>query len=137
MSIRRTHTDNPQHPAAIVGFAIFLIGFGAAPLALTALAFGSGTAALVAAIVRAAYPPEVDSAALAHLHSASGGNLVYLRHLVEGSVDSGALVLDDGVWRFRRPPEGTPLLADLLRRPLQPLSERARELADLVALRTR
>ncbi|OBC07899.1 hypothetical protein A5788_15145 [Gordonia sp. 852002-50816_SCH5313054-c] len=51
MSIRRTHTDNPQHPAAIVGFAIFLIGFGAAPLALTALAFGSGTAALVAAIV--------------------------------------------------------------------------------------
>ncbi|MFF0709586.1 hypothetical protein [Gordonia sputi] len=51
MSIRRTHTDNPQHPAAIVGFAIFLNGFGAAPLALTALAFGHGTAALVAAIV--------------------------------------------------------------------------------------
>ena len=36
MSIQRTHTDNPQHPAAIAGFAIFLVGFGAAPLALTA-----------------------------------------------------------------------------------------------------
>lgn len=51
MSIQRTHTDNPQHPGAIVGFAIFLVGFGAAPLALTALAFGNGAAALVAAIV--------------------------------------------------------------------------------------
>lgn len=94
----------------------------------------AATPAEVEAIVRRVLAPAVDTAAVEHLRRVSAGNLLYLRHLVEGSVQSGALAAEGGLWIFRRPPEGTPLLADVLRRRFAPLSAAAREVADLLAV---
>lgn len=85
-------------------------------------------------ILRRALVPAVSTAAVEHLRRASEGNLLYLRHLVEGSVRSGALSADYDLWSFRRPPEGTPLLNDMLRRRFASLSAASRELADLLAV---
>lgn len=88
----------------------------------------------VAALVHRALHPAVDPGTVEHLRRSSEGNLLYLRHLVEGSVSSGALALDDGVWRFLREPDATPLLEDVLRGAFAALPSPARELADLLAL---
>ncbi|MGU3583639.1 LuxR C-terminal-related transcriptional regulator [Rhodococcus sp. C26F] len=44
----------------------------------------------------------------------SGGNALFLRHLVEGALDAGHLVQTSGVWQLRGQTAATPGLAELL-----------------------
>ena len=50
----------------------------------------------------------------ATLLDASAGNVLYLRELVDGSIASGVLAAEDGVWRLRGPMVGTPQLEEII-----------------------
>lgn len=92
------------------------------------------TASDVETILRRALRPAVDTAAVEHLRRASDGNLFHLRHLVEGSIRSGALVADDGLWVLHGPPDRTPVLDEVVRASFARFTPEARELADLIAV---
>ena len=92
------------------------------------------TAGDVETILRRALRPAVDTAAVEHLRRASDGNLFHLRHLVEGSIRSGTLVAEDGLWVLHGPPERTPILDEVVRASFARLTPKARELADLIAV---
>src|SRR6202012_4026807 len=58
----------------------------------------------VRALVEAALADPVEEAALRWVTDVSRGNALYVRELVRGAVDDGALVHGDGFWRMDAPP---------------------------------
>jgi hypothetical protein len=75
----------------------------------------------------------VDGPAAHTLWSTSLGNVLFLRELVLGAQQSGALVDDDGVWRLARPLTSTPRLNDLVAARVGSVGENGRRALELLA----
>jgi DNA-binding CsgD family transcriptional regulator len=66
--------------------------------------------------------------------SVSEGNALYVRELVTGALEAGALVQDGGWWRLRRRPSVAPALVELISGRMAELSAEERGAIELVAL---
>ncbi len=86
------------------------------------------------ALVQLALGGPVDRAAVRRLVKASAGNVLYLRELVQGALESGALTSWRGMWRSTGSLTDSPRLRDLIEHRLLGLSESEREIVELVAL---
>ena len=71
----------------------------------------------VRALVETALADPVEEAALRWVTDVSRGNALYVRELVRGAVDDGALVHGDGFWRMDGPPSTNASLVELVGRP--------------------
>jgi DNA-binding CsgD family transcriptional regulator/tetratricopeptide (TPR) repeat protein len=76
----------------------------------------------------------VDGATVQALVAASAGNVLFLRELVQGGLESGALRVESGFWRLRGPVAGTARLRDLISARVVGLPDDEREALELVAL---
>ncbi len=88
----------------------------------------------VRALVETALADPVEEAALRWVTDVSGGNALYVRELVRGAVDDGALVHGDGFWRMDGPPSTNASLVELVGRRMAGLNAGERELVELLAL---
>ncbi|MGW9167522.1 LuxR C-terminal-related transcriptional regulator [Agromyces sp. NPDC055658] len=82
---------------------------------------------------------QVLGAPIAHrdaveLHRASHGNPLFLRELVIGAVETGALVRAGEHWQLEGDPVGTPALRDLIRARLRGLGPEERDAIERLAL---
>ncbi|MBV9950660.1 MAG: AAA family ATPase [Acidimicrobiia bacterium] len=84
------------------------------------------------ALVDHALDGDVDGVTRHRLVSTSGGNPLYLRELVHGCIDSGALVDQDGLWRLDRPLEASDRLVEIVALRLAGLDAGALALLQLV-----
>lgn len=87
----------------------------------------------IAQLLPAVLGGPVDGATLRYLESRSAGNVLYLRHLVLGALDAGALRLDEGVWRLVDPQPLPATLVELVEARLAGLGDAARGLLETVA----
>lgn len=85
-------------------------------------------------LVRTVLGDQVDGAALRELVSASNGNVLFLRELVTGALESGALVHSGRLWRLTGSLVTSPRLQDLIHHRLGSLTATEREALELVAL---
>jgi DNA-binding CsgD family transcriptional regulator len=76
----------------------------------------------------------VDGPAAHALWSTSGGNVLFLRELVLGARQSGALVDEGGVWRLAGRLTSTPRLNELVASRVARVDENGRRALDLLAL---
>jgi DNA-binding CsgD family transcriptional regulator/chromosome segregation and condensation protein ScpB len=76
----------------------------------------------------------VDGATLQSLVESSGGNVLFLRELIQGALESGALTSELGLWRLRGSLAHSPRLRDLIEQRLAGLSEQEHEALELIAL---
>lgn len=76
----------------------------------------------------------LDGATQQAIIAASAGNVLFLRELVLGAVESGALTCDLGLWRLSGSLAHSPRLVDLIQQRLAGLSEQEIEALELVAL---
>ncbi|GAA3468937.1 helix-turn-helix transcriptional regulator [Nonomuraea roseola] len=84
----------------------------------------------VGRILAAVLGDPVESASVTRLHRLAQGNALFLRELVAGALDAGALVRVQGLWRLESAPPVAPALADLVAARigrLEPLEEEALE----------
>jgi DNA-binding CsgD family transcriptional regulator len=81
-----------------------------------------------------ALPGGIDGRARSTLLAACGGNLLYLRELVNGLTEAGVLGRSRGHWELTGPVTAPPRLAELVELRLRSLTEPARRLLDAVAL---
>ncbi|HXD63892.1 MAG TPA: LuxR C-terminal-related transcriptional regulator [Solirubrobacteraceae bacterium] len=88
----------------------------------------------VRALVETALADPVEEAALRWVTDVSRGNALYVRELVRGAVDDGALVHGDGFWRMDGPPSTNASLVELVGRRMAELTTGERELVELLAL---
>ncbi|WP_406054166.1 LuxR C-terminal-related transcriptional regulator [Streptomyces sp. NBC_01077] len=85
-------------------------------------------------VLRAALQGPLGRRALHDLHTASGGNVLYLHELAQGALQSGALVSDGEIWEMAEDrPTGTPKLAELIRTRLAAADSAARPVLELLA----
>ncbi|MFJ9752805.1 helix-turn-helix transcriptional regulator [Streptomyces chartreusis] len=69
------------------------------------------------------------------LFDISAGNPLYLRELIKGALESGALVTDGGVWQLTAGSfPGTPRLRELIERHLPAVGETGRHIFELLSL---
>jgi DNA-binding NarL/FixJ family response regulator len=64
----------------------------------------------------------------------SGGNVLFLRELIQGGLEAETLVREFGIWRLTGPAAGSPRLQDLIGSRLRGLSVDERSALELVAL---
>jgi DNA-binding CsgD family transcriptional regulator len=76
----------------------------------------------------------VDAASVRQLADHSGGNPMALRELVSGTLDSGALAADGGLWRLRGGVRPTARLVELAALRLRDLSAAERTVLELVTV---
>jgi DNA-binding CsgD family transcriptional regulator/tetratricopeptide (TPR) repeat protein len=76
----------------------------------------------------------VAGGTLRALVEASRGNVLFLRELVHGGLETGTLVKQLGIWRLTGPLAGSPRLQDLIGSRLRGLSTDERAALELVAL---
>jgi DNA-binding NarL/FixJ family response regulator len=67
------------------------------------------------------------------LHTISGGNVLWLRHLVEAERAAGRLTRGPSAWRLVAPPEPSPALEDLVATRIGHLSDAEQRALELVA----
>jgi DNA-binding NarL/FixJ family response regulator len=87
-----------------------------------------------AALLDAVLHGPVDAQALRRLHDTTRGNVLWLRHLVDGERAAGRLVVDDGRRSWHGTPELSPALEQLLADRIGTLDEGERHALELVAL---
>jgi DNA-binding CsgD family transcriptional regulator len=75
----------------------------------------------------------VDEAAVAELAQRCRGNVLFLRELVHGALESGALANAGGVWRLTQELHPTERLVELVEARLAGLAEEERELLEVVS----
>jgi DNA-binding CsgD family transcriptional regulator len=75
----------------------------------------------------------VDGVTKRHLISRCGGNIQFLRELVMGALDAGALRDEGGVWRMAAPAPPSDRLAELVESRLRGLSDAERSVLETVA----
>lgn len=75
----------------------------------------------------------VDPASGRRLHTISGGNVLWLRHLVEAERAAGRLDRGPSTWRLLAPPEPSPALEDLVATRIGHLSDAERRALELLA----
>lgn len=76
----------------------------------------------------------VDGSTLQSLVEASAGNVLFLRELVQGAIESGALTSELGLWRLNRSLAHSSRLTDLIEHRLTGLAEQERDALEMVAL---
>ncbi|MGA8682481.1 MAG: AAA family ATPase [Acidimicrobiales bacterium] len=86
------------------------------------------------ALVGAVLGGPVDGAALQALMRQSSGNVLFLRELVQGALESGALASQRGIWRLEGSLAASPRLRDLIDERFRGLSRAERETLELLAL---
>ena len=75
----------------------------------------------------------VDSRTIERLWRATRGNVLFLRELVEGGCETGALRNRDGVWRWEGPMKPTPRLREIVQAQLGGLGSDERTALELLA----
>lgn len=88
----------------------------------------------VSALLRQVLGAEIDHTTLRQLEMVSEGNPLFLRELVTGGTDSGALSSEDGVWHWQGPLLPATRLLDLIRDRLMQLDEEQLEVLEILAL---
>ncbi|MDA0185301.1 AAA family ATPase, partial [Solirubrobacter phytolaccae] len=88
----------------------------------------------VRALIEAALGDPVQEAALRWVTDVGQGNALYVRELVAGAIDAGALVHAPGFWRLNGTPPTSASLIELVGERLQALGEEQRAAVELVAL---
>ncbi len=88
----------------------------------------------VRALVEAALGDPVEEAALDWVAEVSRGNVLYVRELVRGAVEAGALVWSPGFWRLEGRPTASPSLVDLIGQRMDGLTADHRHGVELLAL---
>jgi DNA-binding NarL/FixJ family response regulator len=88
----------------------------------------------VRSLVEAALGDPVEEAALEWVAEVSRGNVLYVRELVRGAVEAGALVRSPGFWRLEGRPTASPSLVDLIGQRMDGLSADLRYAVELLAL---
>ena len=76
----------------------------------------------------------VDGASLQAIVESSGGNVLFLRELIHGALESRVLTSELGLWHLRGSLAHSPRLRDLIEERLTGLSTTERETLELVAL---
>ncbi|MFC4945212.1 LuxR C-terminal-related transcriptional regulator [Pseudonocardia sp. GCM10023141] len=76
----------------------------------------------------------LESTAARSLWRITGGNPLYLRHLVDGERDAGRLRPTGGVWRWHGDPQLSPGLTEIVRDRIGSLSGAEHDVLDLLAL---
>ncbi len=75
----------------------------------------------------------VEPATEQRLHTISGGNVLWLRHLVEAERAAGRLTRGSSAWRLVAPPEPSPALEDLVATRIGHLSDAEQRALELLA----
>src|SRR5689334_17878185 len=89
----------------------------------------------VAEVLEAALGGRVGRRAVRDLHTASGGNVLYLRELVTGALAAGTLYGDGQIWELNRSrSRSTPKLAELMGARLSAADRAGRPALELLAL---
>ena len=88
----------------------------------------------VRTLVSVALGGPVEGASLQALVGTCAGNVLFLRELIKGALESGVLEEHQGVWRLTGPIARSPRLHDLIEQRLSGVSEGEREVLELVAL---
>jgi DNA-binding CsgD family transcriptional regulator len=88
----------------------------------------------VRALVEAVLDDPVEEAALDWITEVSRGNALYVRELVRGAVEAGALVRTPGFWRLDGRITASPSLVDLIEQRMDGLSADHRRAVELLAL---
>ncbi|MFC5995830.1 LuxR C-terminal-related transcriptional regulator [Pseudonocardia hispaniensis] len=88
----------------------------------------------VGALLDSVLGGRLDPDGLRRLHAATGGNVLWLRHLVEGERAAGRLTTTDGVWGWSGEPRLTPALTALIDARLGDLPDRVRAVLELLAV---
>ena len=88
----------------------------------------------VRALVEAALGDPVEEAALDWVTEVSRGNVLYVRELVRGAIETGALVQSPGFWRLEGRPTASPSLVDLIGQRMVGLTADHRHAVELLAL---
>ncbi len=76
----------------------------------------------------------IDAASMHHVAERSLGNPLFLRELVAGALESGALADENGLWRLRGTLRPTPRLVELVTLRLGNLTDPERHVMELAAL---
>lgn len=87
----------------------------------------------VSEVLSAALEGHVDDAATSALARRARGNILFLRELVIGAVEEGALVSQDGLWRLAGELHPTARLVELIEARLSGLSDAERAVMELVS----
>lgn len=87
-----------------------------------------------AALVARALGGRVDAVTARQLWELTRGNVFYLQHIVEQSVDDGGLVLEGGCWRWSGDPAVPPGLADLIESRIGALPEQVGDVVDVLSV---
>ncbi|WP_371674171.1 LuxR C-terminal-related transcriptional regulator [Streptomyces sp. NBC_00289] len=86
-------------------------------------------------LLQAALGRPVKRRALRELHTAAGGNVLYLRELVVGALEAGSLASDGEIWELAGDwRAGTPRLAELIGVRLAAVGEGARSVLELLSV---
>ena len=88
----------------------------------------------VRALVEAALGDPVEEEALDWVTDVGRGNALYVRELVRGAVEAGALVHSPGFWRLEGRPSASPSLVDLVAQRMDGLTADHRRAVELLAL---
>jgi DNA-binding NarL/FixJ family response regulator len=88
----------------------------------------------VRSLVEVALGDPVEEAALDWVAEVSRGNVLYVRELVSGAVEAGALVRSPGFWRLEGRPTASPSLIDLIGQRMDGLTAGHRRAVELLAL---
>lgn len=88
----------------------------------------------IAALLAAVLGGPVEQRTVVRLHEFSGGNALFLRHIVAGELAAGHLIERDGIWLWTGGLAVSPELAELVGHRLVGLTERISELLDMLAL---
>jgi DNA-binding CsgD family transcriptional regulator len=94
---------------------------------------GALTKTGTADVLAAALGGQIDCVSSRRLWLASGGNLVFLRELVEAGLNRGRLTESSGVWRWEGPWVTTPKLVELICDRIGRLDRTEYEILELVA----
>lgn len=97
------------------------------------LELGGLTRSSIESLLTAVLGGPVDPAALIELTERSQGNILFLRELVNGALDDGSLVGDDGIWRLRRELSPSARLVEIVEASFGELDDDERALLELVA----
>ncbi len=89
---------------------------------------------VVRALVEAALGDPVEEGALDWVTDVGRGNALYVRELVRGAVEAGALVHSPGFWRLEARPSASPSLVDLVAQRMDGLMADHRRAVELLAL---
>ncbi|SFB28634.1 transcriptional regulator [Amycolatopsis marina] len=87
-----------------------------------------------AALLEAVLGGPVDSGSAGRLWSLTGGNALFLRHLVDGELEAGRLGRIQEVWRWSDSPAISAELAEIVRRQMGELPGRMHDVVDLLAV---